>query len=136
VDPNDPRASTVRDRKRRVLIVDDIEDNREMYALTFASAGYEVDVAREGEEALARARVAPPDIVVMDLAMPGLDGWETTRALKKAEKGVVIIVVTGHATDEGLERARREGADDVYVKPCLPHVLLAKAAALLAARQK
>jgi CheY-like chemotaxis protein len=135
---SDPRTTGVRDRarRRRVLIVDDVEDNREMYAITFASAGYEVDVAIEGQEALAKVKASPPDIVVMDLAMPGLDGWETTRALKAAPHGkdLVVIVVTGHATEEGLERARQSGADDVCTKPCLPHVLLAKATALLEKR--
>jgi two-component system, cell cycle response regulator DivK len=104
----------------RVLIVDDMADNRELYASAFAEAGFEVDRAENGFEALAKMDKTSFDVVIMDLAMPDLDGWEATRRIKDSvPSNVLVVVVTGHATALGLERARDAGADYVCTKPCL-----------------
>lgn len=115
------------------MVVDDVEDNRDVYALYFAHAGFDVDQATNGEEALARIHENQPDVVIMDLSMRGIDGWEATRIIKSnpRTKKIVVIVVTGHATAEDTQRARAAGADDVCTKPCLPEILLAKVQALL-----
>jgi two-component system, cell cycle response regulator DivK len=109
-----------------VLVVDDFADNRELYATTFAAAGYEVAEAENGQEALDFIERRHPSAVVMDLSMPVLDGWETTRRIKAdaATAGIIVIAVTGHATKFGLERAKDSGADAVVSKPCLPQDLL------------
>jgi CheY-like chemotaxis protein len=110
----------------RVLIVDDVADNRALYAEAFAAAGFEVVEATDGEDAIHKVETTRPDIVIMDLAMPDVDGWEATRRIKggPARPDVKVIVVTGHATRLGLERARDAGADDVCTKPCLPRDLV------------
>jgi two-component system cell cycle response regulator DivK len=110
-----------------VLVVDDFADNRELYAATFADAGYEVEEAENGQEALDFIERRRPAAVVMDLSMPVLDGWETTRRIKAdaTTAGIVVIAVTGHATHFGLQRAKEAGADVVVAKPCLPQDLLA-----------
>jgi len=116
-----------------VLLVDDVEDNRDLYATYFAYAGYRVDQARDGEEALTKVGREKPAVIVMDLAMPVLDGWEATRLLKSnpRTKDIVVLVLTGHATRDDIARARAAGADDVCTKPCYPHDLLNRVQALL-----
>jgi len=128
------RASGVRAPERRVLIVDDVADNRELYAMSFEAAGYTVELAADGHEALEKIAACPPDVVVSDLSMPNLDGWETTQRIKSspATRHILVVVVTGHATPEDLARARASGADEVCTKPCLPADLLAKVKSLLA----
>ena len=128
-----PRGKKVRDHRPRVVVVDDVEDNRDVYAVYFEHAGFEVAQACNGEEALASVARQKPDAVVMDLSMPGLDGWETTRLIKSnpRTKDVVVIVVTGLATVDDTQRARAAGADEVCTKPCLPDALLAKLKTLL-----
>jgi len=111
---------------RLALVVDDSEDNREIYASYLAHHGFRVDEARDGSHALEKIEQELPDVIVMDLAMPVLDGWEATRRLKSDErtKGVVIVVVTGHAFGEALRRASDSGADAVLTKPCRPQEVL------------
>jgi two-component system, cell cycle response regulator DivK len=130
-EPMDPE-----DRRPFILVVDDVEDNREIYALCFAAQGYRVAEAVDGEEALTIIAQDPPDLVVMDLSMPRLDGWETTRLIKSnpRTKNIIVLVVTGFAMRDDLARARAAGADDVCTKPCLPGVLLEKVEALLPRR--
>ncbi|MBX3208572.1 MAG: response regulator [Labilithrix sp.] len=109
-----------------VLIVDDVEDNRDLYATYFEHSGFDADQACDGEEALAKIAKAPPDVVIMDLSMPKLDGWEATRLIKSNPRTthVIVIVVTGNSTPANVEAARAAGADDVCTKPCLPRDLL------------
>ena len=120
----------------RVLVVDDVEDNRDLYATYLEHWGFETDQASDGEEALAKITKAPPDVVIMDLSMPHLDGWEATRLIKSNPRTthVIVIVVTGTATDGKLEAARAAGADDVCSKPCLPRELLVRVERHLAMR--
>ena len=111
----------------RVLVVDDAEDTRILYASYLSYAGLSVDEARDGEEALALIARCRPDVVVMDLAMPGMDGWESTRRLKSnpETKAISVIVVTSNAMPDQLAKARAAGADEVLTKPCLPEALFA-----------
>jgi two-component system cell cycle response regulator DivK len=110
-----------------VLVVDDFADNRELYASTLAEAGYQVVEAENGQEALDFIGRHRPAIVVMDLSMPILDGWEATRRIKcdPETSDIVVVALTGHATNFGLQRAKEAGADAVLTKPCLPADLLA-----------
>ena len=78
-DPGEPATSAER---RRVLVVDDFDDAREMYAEYLEFVGFQVDVARNGLEAVEKAQGTPPDIILMDLSLPVMDGWEATRRLK------------------------------------------------------
>lgn len=121
-----------------VLIVDDIDDNRDLYAAYLVHQGFRVDDASHGHAALAKVEVEIPDAIVMDLAMPGLDGWETTRRIKADPRtaNVVVVVVTGHATEEELARARAMGADEVCTKPCLPSDLVAMIRRLLTVKAR
>ena len=109
-----------------VLVVDDFADNRELYATTLIAAGYVVEEAENGQEALDAIGRRRPAVVIMDLSMPVLDGWEATKRIKAdaATSGIVVIAVTGHATSSGLQRAKDCGADAVVAKPCLPQDLL------------
>lgn len=110
-----------------VLVVDDYEDNRALYATVLADAGYAVEEAVNGQEALDKIAKNRPAIIIMDLSMPILDGWEATRRIKgnPETSGIIVIALTGHATNYGLQQARKAGADAVLAKPCLPSDLLA-----------
>ncbi len=116
-----------------VLVVDDSDDNRLLYATTIAEAGYRVDEATNGEEALERIKVMDPAVVVMDLSMPVLDGWQTTRRIKSAPEtsDILVIAITAHTTMLGLREATEAGADAVLTKPCLPRDLLGVLESLL-----
>ena len=128
-DGNDgaPEGADAAPRPVFVLIVDDVEDNRDLYATYFAYEGYRVAQAADGEVALAIVTADKPDVVIMDLSMPRMDGWEATRMIKSnpRTKDVVVIVLTGFHTPAALQRARAAGADDVFTKPCEPQALLA-----------
>jgi len=110
-----------------VLVVEDYEDSRALYMVVLAAAGYSVDEAVNGQEALDKIAANKPRIVIMDLSMPILDGWEATRRIKgnPATSDIIVIALTGHATDYGLQQAREAGADAVLAKPCLPDDLIA-----------
>ncbi len=116
-----------------VLIVDDVADNRDLYAHFLTFAKLRVQTASSAEEAFEQLEVEAADIVVMDLALPGMDGWEATRRIRADARfeQTAIIVVTGHVLEEHLQRARAAGADEVLTKPCLPIELLQKILAYL-----
>jgi CheY-like chemotaxis protein len=120
------RALTDADSGSTVLLVDDSEDNRLLYAEHLETFGIRVLHAADGEHALFKAARNVPDVVVMDLAMPILDGWEALRHLKAGArtKHVPVIVLTGRVVEDGLRRAHELGAYAVLTKPCLPEVLL------------
>lgn len=119
--------------KPRVLVVDDSDDNRLLYASTIAEAGYEVEETTNGLEALEAVARRRPDVIVMDLSMPVLDGWQATRQLKSnpTTASIVVIAITAHTTIFGLRQSTEAGADAVLTKPCLPQDLLGVIAALL-----
>ncbi len=118
-----------------ILVVDDVDDNRLLYASTLAKEGYHVHEARNGIEALANVAATMPAIVVMDLSMPSLDGWEATRRLKADPRTAHILVValTGHTTNYGLQLATDAGVSAILMKPCLPDDLSALIRALIRA---
>jgi CheY-like chemotaxis protein len=117
-----------------VLLVDDLEDSRVMYAEYLTRSGYRVAQAADGREALALARALLPDVVVMDLALPVVDGWEAIRQLKGDARtiGILVIALTGYSVVRHAERARQAGCDALLTKPCLPSTLLALLRDLLA----
>ena len=121
-----------------VLVVEDYQDAREMYAAYLQFSGYEVAEATNGLEAIDRANELMPDIILMDLALPKMDGWEATRRLKMAEKTreIPIVALTGHALAGHAEGARQAGCDSFVTKPCLPDALVAEIKRMLASREQ
>ena len=109
-----------------ILVVDDFEDGREMYASYLRYSGYRVDEAADGYEALEKAFALLPDIILMDLSLPGMDGWAATRQLKSDDrtKRIPVLALTGHALAGASEGARLAGCDAFIVKPCMPMDLL------------
>lgn len=116
------RALDEADEPPLVLIADDFGDAREMYREYLEFVGFRAAEARDGNEAIARARELAPSVILMDLAMPTMDGWEATRQLKAdpRTRGIPVIAITGHALSGDAERARAAGCDGVLSKPCLP----------------
>jgi len=109
-----------------VLIVDDFPDNREMYTQFLEFSGLRVVEAQNGHEALEKAFEFAPDLIVMDLSLPGLDGWEATRRLKADDRtrAIPVIALTGHALAGHSKGAMDAGCDAFITKPCLPERLL------------
>jgi two-component system, cell cycle response regulator DivK len=116
-----------------VLVVEDYQDAREMYAAYLQFSGFEVAEATNGVEAIEKAQRLMPDIVLMDLALPRMDGWEATRRLKSDErtKSIPVVALTGHALAGHAEGARQAGCDAFVTKPCLPDALVAEIRRLL-----
>jgi two-component system cell cycle response regulator DivK len=131
-----PKRKPREHSKPLVLIVDDYVDNREMYAEYFRFAGYRVELAETGDQAVAKARKLSPAVVVMDLSLPVLDGWEAIRLLKSDPKtrAIWIIAVTGHGEPHFVTRAKAAGADDFALKPLTPEDLVKRVVAGLAGR--
>lgn len=121
-----------------VLVVEDYQDAREMYAAYLQFSGYRVAEATNGIEAIDQANALLPDIILMDLALPKMDGWEATRRLKMDEKTrhIPIVALTGHALAGHAEGARQAGCDSFVTKPCLPDALVAEIKRMLAARDQ
>lgn len=119
-----------------VLVVDDTEDTRELYVEYLTDQGYTLVHAENGKIALEVAAAHKPDVIVMDLSMPVMDGWEATRRIKAdpALAHTLVIAVSGHATEGGTSRAREAGADAICPKPCLPGDVLKVIRELLARR--
>jgi two-component system cell cycle response regulator DivK len=112
--------------KPRVLLVDDYSDAREMYGEYLEYSGYDVIEAANGIEALQRAVDDKPDIILMDLSLPVMDGWEATRRLKADVRtaGIPVVALTGHALAGISDGARQAGCDSFVTKPCLPEDLV------------
>ena len=113
---------------RRILVVEDQEDNRMILRDLLHSAGYEVLEAVDGAEGVRLARAEQPDLILMDIQMPGVDGYQATRSIK-AEPGLAaipIIAVTSYALSGDEEKSRAAGCDDYVAKPFSPRALLAK----------
>jgi two-component system cell cycle response regulator DivK len=111
-----------------VLIVDDDADGREMYGQYLRAHDFQTVTATNGREAMDLAELLPPHLVVMDLWMPHLDGWEATRRMKRnaRTRHIPIIVCTGHVLGSSAERALDAGCDGYVTKPCSPADLLAE----------
>lgn len=119
----------------KILLVEDNEMNRDMLSRRLERRGYEVIVAVDGEEGVARAKVEAPDIVLMDLSLPGIDGWEATRQIKAAEetRAIPVLALTAHAMAGDREKALEAGCDDFDTKPIDLPRLVDKIDALLGA---
>jgi two-component system, cell cycle response regulator DivK len=112
-------------RLGRVLIVDDSVDAREMYALYFRTVGYDAATAHDGHTAIEMALRLNPDVIVMDLAMPGISGIDAADRIKRdaRTRRIAIILLTGHGARAIQEGALETGIDAFLTKPCLPEDL-------------
>jgi CheY-like chemotaxis protein len=115
------------DGRKSILLVEDNEDNRIVYRTILTHFGYDVREAVNGEEGIAKARAERPDLILMDISIPIIDGWEATQVLKHdpATRAIPIIALTAHALASDRERARQVGCDDYLAKPCEPRTVLA-----------
>jgi two-component system cell cycle response regulator DivK len=115
------------DRQAHILIVDDSEDSRNMFAHYLARRGYRVTTAHDGEDGLEKAFGLLPDLVVLDLWLPKKSGWEVVQRLKAVEstKRIPVVVVTGHSSARALE------CEGILTKPLVPEQLAAKIAKIL-----
>ena len=120
-----------------ILIVDDEEDVAQVMRYNLQRAGYRTVVAEDGEQALRTVRFCPPDLVLLDLMLPEMDGWEVCRVLRGSEQArdTPIVMVTAAATEEARVLSLRVGADDFVAKPFHFDALLMKVRKLLDARQ-
>ena len=110
----------------KILLVEDNEMNRDMLSRRLVRNGYEVLIAIDGGEGLAKARAESPDLILMDMSLPGLDGWEATRQLKAepGTRGIPVIALTAHAMAGDRQKALSAGCDDFDTKPVeLPRLL-------------
>ncbi len=120
-----------------VLVVDDFDDNREMFTEFLSFSGFRVAQASTGREALEQAFSLLPDLILMDLSLPELDGLEATRFLKSDErtKRIPIVALTGHALGVHSKDAKEAGCDSFLTKPCLPDALVTEIRRVLDARR-
>ena len=116
-----------------ILIVEDFDDAREMYRDYLEFSGFRVETARDGRDGIEKARALLPDLILMDLSLPVIDGWEATRLLKAdpATKHMLIVALSAHALATEGERARSAGCDGFIPKPCLPPDLVSEIAKYL-----
>jgi two-component system, cell cycle response regulator DivK len=122
--------------RRPILLVEDDTETRLAYRALLEHAGWSVEEAGDGEQALQIVRDALPCVVVIDISIPGVDGWEMTRRLKLDERtrDVPVLLVTGHALDEDSRRARDLGCAGYLVKPVSPARLVEEVARLAEGR--
>jgi len=114
----------------KILLVEDNEMNRDMLSRRLARRGYEVVIATDGQEGLDLAASASPDVILMDMSLPIIDGWEVTRRIKAASAtaGIPVIALTAHAMSGDREQALEAGCDDYDTKPIELNRLLGKIA--------
>ena len=117
----------------KILLVEDNEMNRDMLSRRLQRKGYEILIAIDGAKGIDVATANAPDLILMDMSLPVMDGWEATRRLKadKALKHIPIIALTAHAMANDREKALEAGCDDYDTKPIELERLLAKMEALL-----
>lgn len=113
---------------KRILVVEDHEDNRQILRDLLTSVGYVMLEAEDGEKGVAAAAAERPDLILMDIQLPVLDGYEATRRIKADPelRAIPIIVVTSYALSGDEDRARAAGCDDYVAKPYSPRQLLAR----------
>ena len=118
-----------------ILIIEDNEMNRDMLSRRLERKGYKVLIAVDGEKGLEVARANTPDLILMDMSLPVVDGWEATRRLKADErlKHIPVVALTAHAMANDRDKALEAGCDDYDTKPIELARLLGKMEALLAA---
>jgi len=120
----------------KILLVEDNEMNRDMLSRRLERRGYEVVIAVDGQQGVDLAQSSAPDLILMDMSLPVIDGWEATRQLKAMErmKAVPIIALTAHAMSGDREKALEAGCNDYDTKPIELPRLLGKIEALLGAK--
>ena len=118
---------------KRILLVEDHEDNRNIYRTILEHYGYQVVIAMDGQSGIRLAREEQPDLILMDLSIPVVDGWEATRRLKgdAATRAIPVIALSAHALEEDRLRARQAGCDGYLAKPVEPKKVLAEVARYL-----
>jgi CheY-like chemotaxis protein len=121
-----------------VLVVDDYADTQELYREFLSYAGFRVAAAASGQEAVDLALSLLPDLILMDLSLPGMDGWEATRRIRRdpRTRNVAIVALSGHTTGSASASAKRAGCDSFLTKPCLPADLVAHIRRVLDEKQK
>jgi DNA-binding response OmpR family regulator len=126
------------ERKTRILLVDDEPDLVQMVSVRLKAAGYEISTAYDGQEALEKVKESRPDLMILDLMLPKLDGYKVCRLLKLDERtrGIPILIFTARAQVEDVTLATECGADAYLTKPFEAKVLLGKLQELLAATGK
>ena len=114
--------------KQKILVVEDNEDNLTVLCDELEYVGYEVISAANGEEAIEKTFTERPDLILMDISIPVIDGWEVTRRLKADPKteSIPIIALTAHAMAGDAEKAKAAGCDGYIAKPCTPDEVAAK----------
>jgi twitching motility two-component system response regulator PilH len=120
---------------RKILVVDDSPTDRQFMLETLAKKGYQVVTAENGEDAIAKAKSELPDLILMDVVMPGLNGYQATRQITRddATKHIPVIMCTSKGADTDKIWGMRQGANDYLIKPIDAGQLLAKIAQLNAA---
>jgi CheY-like chemotaxis protein len=120
----------------KILIIEDTENNRVLLSRRLSPRGYDIITAADAEKGLALVATEKPDLVLMDVGLPGMNGWEATRQLKSnaATRHVPVIALTAHAMDGDREKALAAGCDDYEIKPIDFNCLFKKMDALLASR--
>jgi CheY-like chemotaxis protein len=129
VEPITPDKSAETERTRPlVLIVEDQADLRHLYACQLILSGFDVIEAENGAEAISHTTERGPDVVLMDLSLPIVDGWEATRRLKSDQRTahIPVVALTAHDGSGELQRATRAGCDWFVPKPCPPDALIAE----------
>lgn len=123
------------DREKTVLLVEDNEDNLTVYRTILEHVGYRVIEARDGEQGVERARSGHPDMILMDVSIPKIDGWEATRRIKgdEATREIPVVALTAHALEEDRERARAAGCNGYLAKPVEPRRVLEEVRRLIGA---
>jgi CheY-like chemotaxis protein len=113
---------------KTVLLVEDNEDNRIVYSTILQHFGYAVMEALNGEEGIAKARLEHPDLILMDISIPVIDGWEATQVLKRdpETRRIPIIALTAHALASDREKAMEVGCDSYLAKPCEPKAVVSE----------
>ena len=121
----------------KILLVEDNEMNRDMLSRRLGRKGYQVVIATDGEQGVALAESEVPDLILLDLSLPGIDGWEAARRIRgvAATASVPIIALTAHAMSGDREKALEAGCDDYDTKPVELIRLLGKIEALLESRK-
>jgi len=115
----------------KILLVEDNEMNRDMLSRRLTRKGYSVICALNGAQAVAMAHAETPTLILMDMSLPVMDGWEATKLIKAATPGVPIIALTAHAMEGDERRAREAGCDDYDTKPIELDRLIGKIQKLL-----
>jgi two-component system cell cycle response regulator DivK len=129
-------VTTNRNGHGTILIVEDDEDSRYVYGIVLEDHGFSVAMARSGDEGLRLARETRPHAILMDVSIPGMDGWTVTQRLKAdpETRDIPVIIITAHAFPEDVARARQVGCDSFLTKPCEPRRVLEEVLKVLALR--